>query len=658
MEVTAVYETARDWHIYSPDYKGIGVTTALEVAAGSARLAGAPQFPTPIVKEDKLLGETQKYLEGKGEIRWPLEIAKDAPLGELAVVLKLKYMTCNTGGQCDLPKTDEHKLTFKVVEATAAPAPASVTPPPPALGPAAEAVKKHVKWLIAAPRELRAGERGELSVKYELAETWHLYAPDHVSALELGVATRVTIDSPDVEVKEPPSFPKPKEVNNENTVGETHRFLEGKGEIRQPFTVRADPKRGELELKVKVDFMTCDPKTCDPPDTAEATLKVAIAAGGAPAVPVAPVAPAEPPREPQPAPEKPAEEKLPAGAEPAQAQSPMEGSLLALILAMIGGGLLTLIMPCTYPMVPITISFFTKQAESRHGNVARLAAAYGAGIVLVFVFIGVAFAGAIIDFSTDGWVNLVFAALFVVFGLSLLGLYEIRLPSFVNQAASRASGAGGYLGVFLLGTTLVVTSFTCTAPVLGSLLVFASTGGSIWRVVLGMAVFGLTVAAPFVVLSLLPARARGLPRAGEWMHTVKVYLGFVEIAAALKFFSNTDVAWTLEALPRELFLLLCAFSLLVAGLYLFGVIRLKHESSEGVGSGRAVLGLANILMAAYLCVGALGFRLDRFTDAFAPPYQAKKFEVTWQIVEDDFEKGLARAKATGKLAFVNFTGVT
>jgi len=321
-------------------------------------------------------------------------------------------------------------------------------------------------------------------------------------------------------------------------------------------------------------------------------------------------------------------------------------------------------------MIPITISFFTKQAEARKGAVLILALAYGAGIILVFNVIGWAFAKTIPDFAAGPKVNLGFGLAFVMLALSLFGLYEIRLPSAINQLASSASGAGGYLGVFALGTTVVITSFTCTAPVMGPLLTLAAHGGNLGRVTLGMTVFGATMAAPFVVLSLFPAKARSLPRAGEWMHTLKVYLGFIELAAALKFISNADLVWNLQVLPRELFLVLVSAILFVAGLYLLSMFRLKDEKSDGISSLRMVFALITISAALYFFLGVLGYKLDRITEALSPPYHVLQFagigpggkggqaENAWSLVEDDLEAGLARAKQEGKRAFINFTGVT
>ena len=343
------------------------------------------------------------------------------------------------------------------------------------------------------------------------------------------------------------------------------------------------------------------------------------------------------------------------------------------ILAMIGGGLFALAMPCTYPIIPITISYFTKQAETRRGSVLPLALAYGAGIILIFNVISIVFAGVIQDFAFHWGTNLFFCLAFVVFAFSLFGLYNLRLPASINRLTGKASGIGGFLGVFLLGTVLVVSSFTCTAPVMGGLLILAVNDGGgtdLGRVSLGMTVFGATMAVPFVLLSLFPAKVRSLPSSGEWMHVLKVSLGFLELAAALKFLSNVDLYFQWEVLPRELFLLLWAGIFVMASLYILNLFRLGGDSDASIGPKRMLAGLCTLLLGLYFFWGSLGFQLDWVSSALAPPYSAqrvagasfgyaeKSSRETRAIVKDDIDGALALAKAEGKLVLVNFTGHT
>jgi thiol:disulfide interchange protein DsbD len=351
-----------------------------------------------------------------------------------------------------------------------------------------------------------------------------------------------------------------------------------------------------------------------------------------------------------------------------------EASLLAFLLSAVFWGLFTLLMPCTYPMIPITISYFTKQASQRKTSTLPLSLAYGLGIVLIFVLIGVLVGPIVIAFAAHPVTNLVIGVLFLVFALTLFGVLNLQPPAFLMSLAGSASQKGGYLGVFFMGATLVITSFTCTAPFVGALLGQGAGQGDIGRIALGMAVFGLTMAVPFVFLSMVPGKVKAMPKSGEWMHTLKVWLGFVEVAAALKFLSNADLVWGWNLLSRELFLWLWAGTFLVAAAYLFAWIRIKDEyggeDAATISPKRLVWGTSTFLFAVYCVYGAAGGDMDRIMTALIPPYSntihvagsataaAETSAESHVIVEDDFQAAVARAKAEKKLVLVNFTGVT
>ena len=348
------------------------------------------------------------------------------------------------------------------------------------------------------------------------------------------------------------------------------------------------------------------------------------------------------------------------------------GGLWALILAAIGGGIFALLMPCTYPMIPITISFFTKQAEARGGNVLPLSLLYGLGIVLIFITIGLVVGPVILVFATHPVTNLVLGAMFVLFAAVLFGAITLNPPQSMMALAGKASMKGGLLGVFLMGMTLVLTSFTCTAPFVGSLLSLAASGGSgIGRIALGMGVFGLTMAIPFMALSLLPGKIQSLPSSGEWMDTLKISLGFIELAAALKFFSNTDLVWNWQFLSRELFLLLWAGISVLAAIYLFGWIKIKGHAANEIGAGRMLGAIAFLLFGAYCWHGYRGHTMDGIMTAIIPPYSSAMAVSAegghgggvpggggHEIVLDDFEAAKASASSQNKPVLINFTGYT
>ena len=362
-----------------------------------------------------------------------------------------------------------------------------------------------------------------------------------------------------------------------------------------------------------------------------------------------------------------AQESVSKPAEPAKKKD--DEGLLAFLLAAIGGGIFALLMPCTYPMIPITISFFTKQAESRGGNVLSLSLLYGLGIVLIFTVIGVVGSKVIAPFATHPITNLVLGGMFLVFAATLFGAITLNPPAFLMGIAGKASMRGGLLGVFLMGMTLVLTSFTCTAPFVGSLLSFS--GGDNWmRGALGMAVFGLTMAIPFTLLALLPGKVQALPTSGEWMNTLKVSLGFIELAAALKFVSNADLLWNWQFLSRELFLLLWAVIFVLAGVYLMGWIKVKGHAVDSIGAGRMLAAIAFLLFASYCWHGYRGNSLDSIMTAIIPNYSSAGGSTGHtnaggasavssgghEVVFDDFERAKAVALAQNKPVLINFTG--
>ena len=334
-----------------------------------------------------------------------------------------------------------------------------------------------------------------------------------------------------------------------------------------------------------------------------------------------------------------------------------EEPLGAFLLLCVGGGLFTLLMPCTYPMIPITISFFTKQAESRGGKVLPLSLAYGTGIVLIFALIGALIGPPIVAFAQHWVTNLIIGLAFLYFALVLFGVINLQPPRWMMNLAGSAQGKGGLGGVFLMGMTLVITSFTCTAPIVGGILGLGADGGNLGRIVLGMSVFGLTMAIPFVILSLLPGRMAAIPKAGQWMNTLKFYLGFVEVAAAMKFFSNVDVALNKGAkwLQYGPFLWAWVAIFVLAGLYLLGFVRFKDPKGP-IGPIRMAGGILTLAFASYLGFAAnKGVATDSIMAALAPPVHV---DTSWPVVVDDYDGARELALAEDKLLFVNFTGHT
>ncbi len=339
----------------------------------------------------------------------------------------------------------------------------------------------------------------------------------------------------------------------------------------------------------------------------------------------------------------------------------------------LGMGALSLLTPCVFPMVPITVSFFANHSARTRGGAIKVAALYGLGIMFTFVALGMSLAvicgaAGINKLASNPWVNLLITAIFIGFALSLFGVFFLQLPSgFMNRLNRVATEKqeGSVAGTMLMGLTFSLTSFTCTAPFVGTLLVLASQGNWRWPLV-GMTGFSFVFALPFFLLALVPQLMTQMPRAGGWMNSVKVVMGFLEIAAAMKFLSNADLIWHWNVFTRTTVLCIWTGCLLMIVAYLLGWFRLDHDSEVGAVSGlRVTLALIFLAGAIWLSNGLAGHTLGDI-DAFLPPAEAgadvrvqsvnKSVESPWIL--NDMQTGLKEAKAQGKPIFIDFTGYT
>ncbi len=296
-----------------------------------------------------------------------------------------------------------------------------------------------------------------------------------------------------------------------------------------------------------------------------------------------------------------------------------------LILAMVAGAG-ALLTPCVFPMIPITVSFFTKRSEKNPGRGVIDSLVYSFGIILTFVVLGVLLtllfgATGVRDFSTNPWVNIAIASVFIVFAFNLFGAFEIQIPTSILNKLNTASGDGkGFTGILLMALTFSLTSFTCTVPFVGT--AFISTSGAeteLLRPVLGMTAFATVFALPFFLLALFPALMQKLPRAGGWMNNIKVVMGFIEIAAAVKFISNADLVWNWQILSRDLFLATWIGCAIFIVIYILGIFRFSHDSPvESVGAPRAMFALFFASITFFLFTGLMGKNLGMI-DSFLPP---------------------------------------
>lgn len=288
-------------------------------------------------------------------------------------------------------------------------------------------------------------------------------------------------------------------------------------------------------------------------------------------------------------------------------------------------GLLALLTPCVFPMIPMTVSFFMKRYKDRSKGI-RDAVLYGISIIVIYLLLGVgvsAIFGASVlnEMSTDPWFNLFFFVLLLVFAASFLGAFELTLPSSWVNKMDRNSDRGGLVGIFFMAFTLALVSFSCTGPFVGTVLVEAATTGDFWGPIVGMVGFSSALALPFTLFAIFPGWLSGLPKSGGWLNSVKVVLGFIELAFALKFLSNTDMVWDMRILTREVFVALWVVIFLLLGVYLLGKIRLPHDSPvESIGVGRLFLSIISLSFAVYMLPGIWGAPV-KIISAFAPPLE-------------------------------------
>ena len=331
------------------------------------------------------------------------------------------------------------------------------------------------------------------------------------------------------------------------------------------------------------------------------------------------------------------------------------------------GGLLALVTPCVWPIIPMTVSFFLKRNNDRAKGI-RDALTYGASIVVIYVLLGLVIttlfgASALNDLSTDAFFNIAFFLMLVLFGASFLGGFEIQLPtSWGNAIDAKASNTTGLLSIFLMAFTLALVSFSCTGPIIGFLLVEVSTsGGSQLAPTVGMFGFAVALALPFTLFALFPALLKKTTRGGSWMNKVKVTLGFVELAFALKFFSVADLAYGWHLLDREVFLALwiALFALLAS--YLFGWVKFPHDDADERSTSVPAffVGIASLAFAIYMVPGLWGAPV-KAVSAFAPPMHTQDFNLNPHTAVEpkfkDYEAGMAYARSVGKPVMIDFTG--
>ena len=543
-----------------------------------------------------------------------------------------------------------------------------------------------VRWVARPPaKPVAAG--GEVEVKIEAAidGDWHLYSTTQPPGGP--VPTRFTLLSgPPFQIGSRVRQSAPT-TKFDTVFGIPTEFFTVGADFWVSLKAAADAKPGEYEARIQVVYMACNDTLCLPPAKVPMPVKIKVSSGTAaqpgkgaeaptsapetesvanPAVPPdagssAPISASQPAANPPPA-------RAIAGTAAEVAEARSSGFLPFLWLAMTMGAL-SLATPCVFPMIPITVSYFTKNAETGKSAGLKQATIYCLGIIFTFTGLGLGLAAllgatGINQFAANPWVNLLITAVFLGFALNLFGLYQIGIPSSVLTKLSKAGDSGGYVQTLLMGLTFTLTSFTCTVPFVGTVLVATSQGDWLWPA-LGMLGFSIVFAAPFFILALVPQLLTSLPKSGGWLNSVKVTMGFLEVAAAMKFISNVDLVWNWQIFTREFILAVWLSIAVLATVYLLGTFRLPHDSPvESLGVVRMLSAMTFLAIGFYLFTGLIGGSLGTL-EAFLPPRNAgglaltgsgsRGADLTWHT---SLKPALEQARTTQKRVFIDFTGYT
>jgi len=506
-----------------------------------------------------------------------------------------------------------------------------------------------------ATAPIRAGEVVDIAITISMDPEWHLYAinkisegpiPTEISVSGDGVAKMGEIDEPEPKKEWDPGF-------------ETHSYFHTTGTVfGVPVKMKKNLSPGTHTVNVDFYYMVCNERMCFPPSTKTVVVPVTIEAGQA------------------------RDEQSFLGAKTFSdtdnfsLDEAIEQGLWSFILLSISMGFLALLTPCVFPMIPITVAFFTKQGENEDGPSPIVqATVYALGIIATFSVLGVLLAVVLgasgaNQLAANPWMNIFIGGLFTFFALSLFGMYEIQVPTFIqNLSLKKEQSSSGYVGILFMALTFTLTSFTCTVQFVGLLLVAASQGQWFWPI-LGMIIFSGAFATPFFFLALFPQYLARLPKSGGWLNSVKVIMGFLELAAAFKFFSNTDLVWGWNVFTYKSVLALWTIICFFSALYLLGSIRLPHDSKvDSIGVPRMLLSMFFLTFSLYLGTGLFGQKIHGLIDSYLPPKLSQDFvesggsKSASESNETDewlyeLEDGFAAAAVNGKPIFIDFTGYT
>jgi len=543
-------------------------------------------------------------------------------------------------------------------------------------------IMRPVKWSFSVEQK---ENEAVLLLKATIDPHWHLYSQDIGDGGPIPTSFKFT-PSTDYELVGKVTEPKAAIFHDPNFDMDL-KFFETAVTFKQKIKLKTT---NSFSIKGTLEFMVCNDKMCLPPDEVEFDLKLKGIS-------------AEPKEKPI---EKPITDTLKTGlVSPAPIDSSAstevavatsvsgnssdpdadisklekgcggdgdeiaeDKSYLGILIAGMIGGLLALLTPCVFPMIPLTVSFFTKRSGTRSKGITN-AIIYALSIIFIYVALGFLVtvtlgSDALNAMASNAFFNLLFFIIFFIFALSFFGAFEITLPSWMINKADSASDKGGLVGIFFMAFTLSLVSFSCTGPIIGTLLVEAAHGNSYLGPIVGMTGFALSLALPFALFAAFPSWLNTLPKSGGWLNSVKVVLGFLELALALKFLSNVDLAYHWGLLKREMFITLWIVIFGMMGFYLLGKLRFSHDSeTTHIGIGRLLFSILSLGFTVYLIPGLWGAPL-KLISGFPPPEFYKEWITAGQSSEcphnlncyHDYETGMAYAKAQNKPVLIDFTG--
>lgn len=506
---------------------------------------------------------------------------------------------------------------------------------------------------VKAESSVRAGEVMNIIVTAEMDAEWKIYALRDQG--EGPIATRVVVTGEIIEASGLVWEDEPVEKYDDGFLTRT-RTHQGGAIFKAPILVKSDLSPGKYNLSVNVLFQVCNASLCYPPKEEVLPITVTVEGGTARDDRTDMVLVTE----------------VFDDFGNINLDAAIDEGFFSFVILAFSMGLLALLTPCVFPMIPITVSFFTHQGETGEGKPITNAIIYTLGIIATFSILGIILAltlgaSGANQLAANPWVNIFIAALFIYFALSLFGMYEIELPSALRQYSLKQEGRGGVMGTLFMAVTFTLTSFTCTVQFVGLLLVAASQGQWFWPMI-GMVVFSAAFALPFFFLALFPQYLAKMPKSGAWLNSVKVVMGFLELAAAFKFISNTDLVWGWGFFSHNTVLAVWAVLMLLTGIYLLGKIQLPHDSPlASISVPRLMLSTAFLTFGLYLTSGLFGQKIHGLIYSYLPPIvesESGAVQTNGASMAEEFnwyrnlDEGLAEARATGKSVFIDFTGYT